>query len=287
MMGANVILAGTGAARWLPPVAGLCLALAGCQAASTLIDKQNLDVQTHMSETIFLEPVPDGSRTIYVGVRNTSDHPEIDLKYPLIQKLQSRGYTIVSNPRAAQYVIQANVLQAGPVDPERKNAFLSGGYGSALDAMVVGSAAGALTGWGSGNVGAGIGVGAAVGAAAFLADHLVKDVYFTVVTDIQISERPAKGGVIRESHATSRSSGSSNTQTHFSGGSGASVGVTNYGGSGSSNSTGRSQSYETTSDFLKYNVRDVAYANQVNLKWENASPVLLEKLSSSIANLFE
>src|SRR4051794_27617302 len=168
MMGVNVILAGTGAARWLPPVAGLCLALAGCQAASTLIDKQNLDVQTHMSETIFLEPVPDGSRTIYVGVRNTSDHPEIDLKSPLIQKLQSRGYTIVSNPRAAQYVIQANVLQAGPVDPERKNAFLSGGYGSALHPMDAGNPASALTGWGSGNVGAGVGLGPPDRAAACL-----------------------------------------------------------------------------------------------------------------------
>ena len=57
--------------------------------------------------------------------------------------------------------------------------------------------------------------------------------------------------------------------------------------SGSSNSNGRSQSYQTTSDFLKYNVRDVAYANQVNLKWENAAPLLVDKLSSSIANLFE
>jgi hypothetical protein len=63
--------------------------------------------------------------------------------------------------------------------------------------------------------------------------------------------------------------------------------VTNYSTSGSSNSSGRSQSYDTTSDFLKYNVRDVAYANQVNLKWENAAPLLVEKLSSSVANLFE
>jgi hypothetical protein len=276
-----------GAAGRLLPAIGLCFALAGCQAATTLIDKQNLDVQTHMSDTIFLDPVPEARRTIYVGVRNTSDHPEIDLKYPLIQKLQARGYTIVGDPQAAQYVIQANVLQAGPVDPKRKDAFLTGGYGTALDAMAVGAAAGALTGWGSGNVGAGVGVGLAVGAATLLADHLIKDVYFTVVTDIQLSVRPAKGGVIRESHATSRSSGSSNMQTHYSQGYGASEGVTNYGSSGSSNSSGRSQSYETTSEFLKYNVRDVAYANQVNLKWENAAPLLVEKLSSSIANLFE
>src|SRR3954470_14763391 len=274
-----------GAAGRLLPAVGLCFALAGCQAATTLIDKQNLDVQTHMSDTIFLDPVPDGRRNVYVGARNTSDRPEIDLKYPLIEKLRSRGYTVVSDPRAAQYVIQLNVLQAGPVDPKRKDAFLAGGYGTALDAMAVGAAAGALTGWGSGNVGAGVGVGLAIGAATLLADHLVKDVYFTVVTDIQLSARPVKGGTIRESHATSRSSGSSHSQTHYSDGYGASEGVSNYSSSGSSNSSGRSQSYDTTSDFLKYNVRDVAYANQVNLKWENAAPLLVEKLSSSVANL--
>jgi hypothetical protein len=272
--------------RFVPAI-GLCLALAGCQAASTLIDKRDLDVQTHMSDTIFLDPVPDSKHTVYVGARNTSDHPEIDLKRPLIEKLRERGYTIMGDPRSAQYVIQLNVLQAGPVDPKRKDGFLAGGYGSGLDAAVLGSAAGALTGYGSGNIGAGIGVGLAVGAATLLADHLVKDVFFTVVTDIQLSARPVKGGTVYESQSTARSSGSSNRQAHYSAGIGASEGMGSSNSSGSSNSNGRSQSYQTTSDFLKYNVRDVAYANQVNLKWENASPLLVDKLSSSIANLFE
>lgn len=278
---------GCGAVGRLLPAAGLCSVLMGCQAASTLIDKQNLDVQTHMSDTIFLDPVPESKHTVYIGARNTSDHPEIDLKMPIVAKLRQRGYTVVGDPRAAQYIIQLNVLQAGPVDPNRKDSFLSGGYGTALDAVALGAAAGALTAYGSGNVGAGLGVGLGVAAVGFLADHLVKDVYFTVVTDIQLSAKPVRGGSVRESQSTARSSGSSNLQTHASGGTGASAGVSNYGSSGSSNSSARSQSYETTSDYLKFNVRDVAYANQVNLKWETASPLLIEKLSSSIANLFE
>lgn len=266
---------------------GLGLSLAGCQAATTLIEKADLDVQTHMSDTIFLDPVPDNLRTVYLGARNTSDHPEIDLKTPVSEKLRQRGYTVVGDPRTAQYVIQLNVLQAGPVDPQRKNAFLSSGYGSGLDAIVLGGAAGALTGYGSGNLGAGLGVGLGVAAVSFLADRLIKDVFFTVVTDIQISARPLKGGAVREAISTGRTSGSSNQQAQYASGAGASAGVTNYGSSGSSNTTSRSQTHATTSDFLKYNVRDVAYANQVNLKWENASPVLITKLSSSIANLFE
>jgi hypothetical protein len=266
---------------------GLSIALAGCQAATTMLDKQNLDVQTHMSETIFLDPVPDSKKTVYLGARNTSDHPEIDLKQPIAEKLRARGYRLVGDPAAAQFVIQINVLQAGPVAPDRKNAFLASGYGSGLDALVAGAAAGGLTGYATGNVGAGLGVGLGIAAASFVADRLVKDVYFTVVTDIQLSSRPVKGGTIRESQTTNRSSGSTTSQSQYSRGVGASAGVTNHASSGSHNSNARSQSYETTSDFLKFNVRDVAYANQVNLKWENASPLLVDKLSSSVANLFE
>lgn len=275
------------AVQRLTTLSAACLLLVSCNAATTMLDKQNLDVQTHMSETIFLDPVPDSRRTVYVGARNTSDHPEIDLKLPIVEKLRARGYTILTNPNAAQFVVQLNVLQAGPVDPDRKNALISSGYGSAMNAVALGAAAGALTGYGSGNSAAGLGVGLGIAAASLLADHLVKDVYFTVVTDIQISARPVKGGTVRESNVTSRSSGNNSTQTQHSQGTGASAGVSNFGSSGSANNNSRTQYHETTSDFLKYNVRDVAYANQVNLKWENASPLLVERLSSSVANLFE
>lgn len=276
-----------GCARHILMVSAAGLLLSSCNAATTLIDKQDLDIQTHMSETIFLDPVPDGEKKIFVAARNTSDHPEIDLKPQLLTKLQARGYTVVGDPKLAHFMVQMNVLQAGPVAPAKKNSFLASGYGSALDAALVGAAAGGLTSYATGNSNAGLGVGLGVAAAGFIADRLIKDVFFTVVTDIQIAVRPEKGGVVRESTRTSRGSDNSARQFHSVQGTGASEGVSTHSTSGSYNSNARTQSIETTSDFLKYNLRDVAYANQVNLKWENAAPMLIDKLSSSVANLFD
>jgi len=268
-------------------VSGAALMLASCQAATTMLDKQDLDVQTHMSETIFLDPVAPNQKVIYVSVRNTSDHPEIDLKYQIINKLMARGYTVVEDPKAAHFLMQLNILQAGPVDPQKKNAFLSSGYGSALESAVIGTAAGALTTYATGNTAAGVGVGAGVAVGSFIADRLVKDVYFTVVADIQISVRPEKGTSVKETTTTSRLSGNASRKDQGTKGVGASEGVSSRDVNLSSNANTRTQSVESNSEFVKYNVRDVAYANQVNLKWENASPVLIDRISSSVANLYE
>lgn len=261
--------------------------LLSCSAATTALNKQDLDVQTHMSDTIFLDPVSQSKKTIYIGIRNTSDHPELNLRAPVAQQLQDRGYTIVTDPDSAHFIMQLNVLQAGPIDPSRREALLSSGYGSGLDALLVGGAAAGITNYATGNSGAALGVGLGIAAASFLADQLIKDVYYTVVTDIQIAARPVKGGKVHEVTETDRSSGSGSARYHASSGAGASEGVSNYGVSGSANSTHRSQSIETSSDFVKYNVRDVAYANQMNLKFANAAPILTERLASSVANLFE
>src|SRR3954470_21734654 len=60
------------------------LTLAGCQAADAVINNSTLNVQTQMSETIFLDEVPPSLKTIYVSVRNTSDRPDVDFRAPLM-----------------------------------------------------------------------------------------------------------------------------------------------------------------------------------------------------------
>ena len=61
------------------------LSLSGCGALHTAVAKRNLDVQTKMSSSIFLDPVEPEQRTIYVDIRNTSDKPEFDLKPQVVQ----------------------------------------------------------------------------------------------------------------------------------------------------------------------------------------------------------
>ncbi|MGL4511251.1 complement resistance protein TraT, partial [Cetobacterium sp.] len=46
--------------------------LTGCSSVNTIVKKRNLEVQTQMSETIWLNPEYVGDKTIFVQVKNTT-----------------------------------------------------------------------------------------------------------------------------------------------------------------------------------------------------------------------
>jgi Enterobacterial TraT complement resistance protein. len=250
--------------------------LGACAAADVALNHSDLKVQTHMSESVFLDPVPPAARTIYVTARNTSDHPEIDLRSPLTQAVAARGYRIVDNPNAAHYMLRINILQAGEIDPRTKGEVLAAKYGEPLLGGAL--AAGTAATFGATNRGA-LGAGLAVGAASYLANQLIKDVTYSVVVDIQLSERPLSGKKVLTKSATASASGNANGQAL-----GTSAGVVTQ---GSANARMKVQTVDETSDFKQYQIRTVAYADQMNLKFEQAAPVLTAKLTSSISNLFE
>jgi hypothetical protein len=51
------------------------VSLLGCAAVHTSIAKKDLDVQTKMSDTVFLDPVGQDKKVVFVQIRNTSDQP--------------------------------------------------------------------------------------------------------------------------------------------------------------------------------------------------------------------
>jgi len=246
-----------------PKVAGLLvvmLALSGCAAGSTAIAKRNLDVQTKMSDTIFLDPVSPDQRTVYVDVKNTSDKPDLDLAPQIRAAIAARGFRVVDDPRAAQFVLQANVLQAGRSSETAAQAASGSGFGGTL----LGSAAGGAAGYGLGAAGLGVNNtvgaigGALLGAAvATAADSYVQDTTYTIVTDIQIAEKT--DGVVSQSEQASLAQGSSGTIT---------------------------QSSSNTTDVKRYRTRIVSTANKVNLDWYEAAPDLSRGMTRSIAGLF-
>ena len=79
----------------------LVIFLAGCQALHTSIRKRNLDVQTKMSDTIFLDPVGPDKKVVFVEVRNTSDKENFDVEGAIKEKITKRGYRITDNPDEA------------------------------------------------------------------------------------------------------------------------------------------------------------------------------------------
>ena len=234
--------------------------LGGCAAIHTSIAKKDLDVQTKMSESIFLDPVGPDKRSIFVQVRNTSDKANFDIEGPIKAAIAAKGYRVVDDPEKAHYKLLAQVLQVSKASPTAAEVALGGGYGAPI---LAGAATGAVIGGVAGGwTGAGIGAaagGVVGGLGATVADAAVKDVTYMVITDIQISEK-AKAGVIGRRDAqvdTSKGIGGRERQT-----------------------------FAEVTDEKRYRTRVVSTANKVNLAYEEAAPELTQGLARSLAGLF-
>lgn len=231
--------------------------LSGCAATQVAISKRNLDVQTKMSDTVFLDPVGTDKKTIFLQIRNTSDKPDLSVDDEVAAALVAKGYRVEANPDEAHYILQANILQVGKTAPTAMEAAINQGYG-------VSAAGGALLGAGIGYAGGSSGRGiAAAGLVGALAEGIagaaVKDVYFSMITDLQIKERISGNGKARvDSQHNLRQ-----------------------GNSGSSQVT-----YAEDSSYKAYQTRIGSTANKVNLEFEEALPELKRGLVNSIAGLF-
>lgn len=232
------------------------LLLSGCAATTTAISKRNLDVQTRMSETVFLDPVAPAQQTVYVQVRNTSDK-ELALNESIQGAIESRGYRVVRDPKQAHYMLQASVLQVGKMDPSAASRALAAGYGGAID----GAAIGVLAAASSHNTSAqGVGgFGLLGGVVGTVANAAVKDVTYSVITDLQISERAGKGVMVQQQTDTNMSQGSS---------------------------TRISQQSNSVSEWKRYRTRIVSSANKVNLDFDEAKGELEKGLVRSISGIF-
>lgn len=235
-------------------LAGTIAALTGCAATQTALEHRKLEVSTKQSETLFLDPVSNADKSVYVSVKNTSDET-IDITPQLKTALIHHGYRVEQTPGRAHYLLQANIRSIGKMSTAASQTALGGGYGSAIAGGVVGAAAGSFTNHASGMVVGGL----AGGVLGLAADSLIKDVNYTMITDIQISERVAKGVKIKEQFQSSLKNGSSSTTYQTS---------------------SKESSYE------HYRTRFVSNADQVNLKFSDARAALEQGLVKSIVGIF-
>lgn len=241
--------------RWIVGVLMLGF-VCGCAATQVAIEKKDLKVETLMSDTIFLDVEKNLPRTVYVDIRNSSDK-DFDLLGPVTAKLAQRGYTVVADPAAASYVLQVNILQVGQADPSALRTSVYSGYGGALAGGLAGAVIGAATGHGSGAYYGGAIGGLVGGAAELVAGSMVKDVTFSVITDVMVSEKTRDK--VYESQQANLAKGKGTTVT---------------------------QSIQKTSDRQRYQTRIASSANKVNLKFEEALPALQDGLARSIAGIF-
>lgn len=228
--------------------------ITACAATQTVIEHRNLETKTNLSNTIFLDPVSGNQKSVFISVKNTSDQ-EIDISRRLSNAFKSKGYVVSKNPSDAHYLLQANIRQVGKMSVAASQNALGGGYGSALAGGASGVALGALTQ----NSTAMIAGGVAGGLVGLAADALVKDVNYSMVTDIQISERVGKGVKVSEEHRADLSQGT---------------------GSHTHQISTRNSSYE------RYQTRIVSNANKVNLSFQDARPALEAGLVKELVGIF-
>ena len=227
---------------------GLLLTMVSCSTMHTIISKRNLDVQTKMSDTIWLEPAAANQKTIFVKVSNTSGN-NLNIEQKIISVLSAKGYRIVNDPAEAKYWLQANILKVDKVNLDNENGFsdavLGAGIGGVLGAQRSGGASTAI-GWGL--------AGAAIGT---LADALVDDTAYAMVTDILITEKTGRN--VQTSTRNSVKQGNSGSMTSTS---------------------------NASSNMEKYSTRVLSTANQVNLNFNSAIPLLEDELGKVIAGIF-
>ena len=231
------------------------IALSGCSTTATLIEKRNLDVQTKMSDSIFLDPVSPSKQTVFLQVRNTSDKADFSLDDSLRAAIEGRGWRLVNDPEAANFMLQINILSVGQSDKTAAERALHSGYGGVLGSVALGAGVSAVTGGSGRNMGA---AGLALGAADFVGGLLVKDVYFAAITDVQLSKRAAPGQRITLSSEQNLSQGMSG---------------------------GDRVTYQEDIGWKRYRTRVLSSANKANLDWDEALPGLTQGLSQVIGGL--
>ena len=250
----------------LPRIALIASAIAavtlmsGCAATQTAIAKRDLDVQTQMSATVFLDPVAAEERTVFVQVRNTSDKQDLDVAPDVIAAVQAKGVRVVDNPKLAKFFLQANVLQVGKTSPTAIQQARGGGYGAGMAGAATGLAVAGMTGGGYGPSGRAMATGALIGGLGeVIAGSMVKDVYYSIITDVQVKERLAEGktATLNSNHANKQ------------------------GTSGSENVT-----FTDRVDMKTYQTRVVSSANKMNLEWNEAAPALRAGLTRAIGGMF-
>ena len=234
-------------------ISAVIIAVAGCSATTKMIKHGKLETQTRMSETIFLDPIADEQKTVLLQIRNTTDQKGLNIEERIRQAVQAKGYRIVTDPKKANIMIQANILQVGKMVAEDPFQALTGGYGSALAGGVAGATVASALGGGNREV---AGAAVAVGAIEYFSDAMVEVVVYGMITDLQISEK-ADGQYVSESMDASLKQGTSV----------------------------RKSNWQQKTNWKKYQTRIISVAKKTNLKFQEAEPALTDGLVQSISGI--
>jgi len=248
----------------------------GCAAAKIALEHKDLAISTRMSDSIFLELTDAVENTVYVDIKNTSDR-ELQINKKIKAAILSRGYKVVDNFKKAFFHLRGNILFVGKIDPSAAESALANGFGGGLAGVAIGNDIG--------GTGAMVGLGLAGMAIEIVANELTKNVTFSIITDLQISERSAD--IIIQSIESKFTQGeTSSSLVPFQKGSPFNDSYQSDYRDHLNKGTIIKQNSTVKTNRRKYRTRVVSTANQVNLKFEEAQEILESNLARSIAGIF-
>ena len=234
-----------------------------------------LQTQSTMSRSVFLNPVKKSLRIVYVDVKNTSGQ-EMYTLLPLIEKkLKARGYKLTDDPEIAQYVLLANVLFAN----DKKENNTAGGAAS-------GAAAGAgVASYNNNSVGGTLLAGAAAGLVGGLIAKTLEDTIYQMVVDINVREKSKQKVLTNSGADIGQAEIKDGKRAGFMNSFAGKARSKNGGGTMDEQMTETSsQQYET--NYIERRTKIFAEATKMDLKLEEALPILERKIASQIAGIF-
>ena len=255
----------------------LVAAIALASSVFTGCATTTLQTKAKMTRTIVLDHSKNADKTIYLQVTNTagSGGEDMELYNSLKSKLQSKGYTVLNSSKGAGYGLFVNVLFANNL--KEANA-IKGGLG-------LGTTVGTLSRVGGTGGRDSLAIGAAAALGGALIGKALEDEVFRAVVDISIREYS------KDSINTLRTQNDNGAMVHnvaragelnqFSG----ALGDKNGGGDMNSGIS-ESVTTQTTKDYEEFKTRSFVEATKMNLKLDEALPILEAKLTKQIANLF-
>lgn len=252
----------------------LCLSITTATLLFTGCATTELQTNVKMTQSVFINPVRQDLKTIFVRTQNTSGQ-NINLESSIIRELTAKGYRVVNDPEIATYVLMVNVLYC---DQKQEN----NASGGAVGAGAIGVGVSAYNSHGATQPIL-VGLGSAV--VGGLLGKALEDTIYQMQVDIMIREK-AKGEVYSSTGSVQGQSSVSNVnRAGFINSFGGNIGNVNATGQLNSNMANTTNQNFAT-DFIEHKTIVFAEATKMNLTLEEATPILENKIANQIAGLF-
>lgn len=221
-----------------------------------------------------LEPPRPENKTVYISYVDMSGG-DFDMRQIMENAATAQGWRIVANPDEATYRLRARTRFFDEVDPESggRNQAAAMGWisGAAVGATTYGLVSSATDNWAVG-VGAGAAAGGLVGVGMANASTPRE---WAMITDMVLEERqnePVTFDMLTSDSSRADSGGGA-------------IGPRTADTGGTTTSGGRTATAKSTSNYYPHGVRLAVWANQMNMKKEEALPIIRENAERAMRNL--